>query len=441
MINYVILFDFDLNKIGFITDYISVIWDKRYNDTSEFELYIPATSENFNLIKSSTYVMRPDDDMVGLIKKVELDTSAENGDFLTVSGYGAEVLLNQRIVWEPLNFTGTVENLIRKIINDAFIDEPSGNLEREMVLSFGTHLINLDEAQNFKEATTTQISYKNVGEKVKELCKEYGWGYRLIYKEYRNKYLYFQLYKGQDLSKAIIFTESYGNIAQTKYTEDSTDIENVALVGGEGEGAERKTTTVGTAEGTERFEIFVDAKDVSSTMTYAELKDLYPLIQDGGEGYIESTELDIYMLRYVDIPVITETQLEMLKYHYDGEEIVDGEQIYYRIRNVMVAELPSSSPTDDDEVSILPVYFLIFLYPQGAEALVGHDYKTSFEGQIIPDVNYKYKTDYNLGDIVKIKNKYGISVNARITEVLESFSDEGYKIEPKYEYITTESEE
>ena len=38
----------------------------------------------------------------------------------------------------------------------------------------------------------------------------------------------------------------------------------------------------------------------------------------------------------------------------------------------------------------------------------------SFEGKIIIGVNYIYKKDYNLGDIISISNEYGISMNAII---------------------------
>ena len=54
---------------------------------------------------------------------------------------------------------------------------------------------------------------------------------------------------------------------------------------------------------------------------------------------------------------------------------------------------------------------------------------------VIPNVNFIYKTDYNLGDIVTIRNEYGFSVPARIVEVVEAFDENGYSIEPKFEYL------
>ena len=60
----------------------------------------------------------------------------------------------------------------------------------------------------------------------------------------------------------------------------------------------------------------------------------------------------------------------------------------------------------------------------------------SFEGDVDTIDTYEYKTDYDLGDIVKVKNEYEIEAEAQITEVMESDDAEsGYAIEPKYEYL------
>lgn len=52
-----------------------------------------------------------------------------------------------------------------------------------------------------------------------------------------------------------------------------------------------------------------------------------------------------------------------------------------------------------------------------------------FNGDVIPRVKYKFKKDYNAGDIVTVENiKMGVSVNVRIYEVIESYSRNGYEI-------------
>jgi hypothetical protein len=60
----------------------------------------------------------------------------------------------------------------------------------------------------------------------------------------------------------------------------------------------------------------------------------------------------------------------------------------------------------------------------------------SFEGDVDTVASYAYKVDYNLGDIVKVINEYGIEAEARITEIMESDdADNGFSVEPKFEYL------
>ena len=43
-----------------------------------------------------------------------------------------------------------------------------------------------------------------------------------------------------------------------------------------------------------------------------------------------------------------------------------------------------------------------------------------------------------MGDLVSVENEYGISMKARIVEVIEVNDENGYSIEPKFEYIPKE---
>ena len=85
------------------------------------------------------------------------------------------------------------------------------------------------------------------------------------------KQFVFKLYAGADRTYAqtenpyVVFSPKFENIANSNYLESKKEYKNVALVAGEGEGAERKTTSVGEGSGLERRELFVDARDISTT--------------------------------------------------------------------------------------------------------------------------------------------------------------------------------
>lgn len=85
--------------------------------------------------------------------------------------------------------------------------------------------------------------------------------------------------------------------------------------------------------------------------------------------------------------------------------------------------------SNDGEIS--PEEYMAQLAGKGAEVIT--DYTTAFTGSV--DFNgVKYKEDVNLGDICVIENaEWGIRVNARLVEVIESTDETGtYSITPTF---------
>lgn len=56
----------------------------------------------------------------------------------------------------------------------------------------------------------------------------------------------------------------------------------------------------------------------------------------------------------------------------------------------------------------------------------------AFEGKTLETGQYVYKKDYFCGDVIQIKNEYGIEAQARIIEVIESHDDTGYSLIPTF---------
>ena len=70
------------------------------------------------------------------------------------------------------------------------------------------------------------------------------------------------------------------------------------------------------------------------------------------------------------------------------------------------------------------------LQAAGAKLIAESGFVEKYEGSIETGSIYEYGSDYGLGDVVTVINKYGISANPRITEVIESVSDDGVTIVP-----------
>lgn len=430
----VYVLDGNLQPIGLFDEYRSLIWANRYYSAGDCELYVEASVENIALLSMGNYLTRYDgaDSMTCRIKKIELDTDAENGNYLIVTGTDSKSLLDQRIVWSMMNADGSIEDFVRDMVNLTCINP---NLPaRKMLKTNGNPLVQLGNTAGFTEVTTEQVTYKNVGEKIREYCKANEWGYRFVLS---NGALWFQLYKGTDRSGQVIFSDQYENLSSTKYVDDATNMGNVALVAGSGEGSERSRNVSGYAEGSDRYEIYVDAKDIAQNITWKELTDMYPTTDSGGQGYIASQSGGyVYKLNYLNVQIVDPDQLTQLKINYpNGHEITIDGAAYYQVYNVIIANLPSNAPTDDDSVELWAIVYEVYLLNRGYEKLAEHGEKVSFEGSIIPDMTFIYKQDYFLGDIVTVENEYGITANARIVEIVEVNDENGYKVEPKFEYV------
>lgn len=92
------------------------------------------------------------------------------------------------------------------------------------------------------------------------------------------------------------------------------------------------------------------------------------------------------------------------------------------------------SETADGE-TLTPDEYAAELDARAAEEYSTHRGETSFSGEIEPSATFKYKEDYDLGDIVTVQNEYGMTENCRITEVIENWDSNGYKVIPKYERV------
>lgn len=427
----VYVMDKNLNVIGVVDAYKSLIWSSRYCELGDCELYVRATEANLNLLQKDFYLFRNDDDMVCRIKKIELTTSSEDGNYLIVTGVDVRSFLDQRIIWNTTNCNGNLETFIRQLVYDSVIGD-SSLYNRRMKTPNGATLIGLGATAGLTEADSCQVSYANVGEKIREFCTKFHWGYKVYL--YDNKFL-FEVYKGTDRSDSVVFSDQYENLLETDYISDETNLGNTALIAGSGEGSERVRRVAGNQyESTERYEVFVDAKDLARVVTYAELKAIYPLVADGGRGYIVN---NFYYYSDLDVLIVDADQLLNLQALYpDGSVVtIDGVE-YYEIPTVQIADLPNSSPTDQDNVVWRDVIYRVYLLTRGYEKLAEYGKITSFSGSIEPNTTFVYKKDYFLGDIVTVQNSFGISVEARIVEVIEVNDDNGYSVQPTFEYIS-----
>ena len=82
--------------------------------------------------------------------------------------------------------------------------------------------------------------------------------------------------------------------------------------------------------------------------------------------------------------------------------------------------------------TLTPAQYNDLLISRGQEKLAELKEVLSYNGQVEPTINYKFEYDYFLGDIIEIINEYGTGNAARITEIIESWDENGYTLVPTF---------
>ena len=247
----------------------SLLWDIEYYKCGAFEVYIAASPRNIEIFQTGRIVGRDDDkEHFGLIESVELETDAEDGDYLIVKGRFLMCLLERRIIYPTLNFTS--QTSYGAIVQKAL---------ESNVLTGGNRLIpglKLGEMQGacWSQTTKLQVSYENLMEWIYTICEKIGGTANIrLSKIAEEQYeMIFDLFQGADRSMMqeenphIVFSDSYNNLLSFTYFTDTSVRKNFAYVLGKGEGQQRKRTTYfADSEPVllDRYEVYVDAKDIS----------------------------------------------------------------------------------------------------------------------------------------------------------------------------------
>lgn len=251
------VYDTDLNAVGIIDNYTSVIWTLRYNDVGDFEIYIKSTPEILELCQIGRYVVRKSDNTVMVIKSITQSDSVENGNYITIKGKSIETILSQRIVWNVTIITGRVEECVFSLIDTNCIN-PTDSARKINTLSLSP--LKRLTAQ-IPETTFTPT---NLIDAIKTLCNAANYGFKIVFK---NGGLVFEIYDGVDRSRNqnvnpyVIF--DVDNISEMTYTNDSENYKNAALVGGSGDYISKMYSSYGSATGLNRFETYIETNDVS----------------------------------------------------------------------------------------------------------------------------------------------------------------------------------
>jgi hypothetical protein len=287
-----------------INSFESSIWNVQFFSKNDFQIKLAGTTENLAILQTGKLLCRAEDigdgefNNVMMIEAIQLDYDTEKGWLLTVTGKGLKNILSRRVVWKQTTMTGSVEKAIRQVLMDNVISpEDAARTVPNFIL---------EEEQGFTETADIQLLGENIADWLEATCQTYGFGWDVYIKN--NKYV-FKLIKGTDRSfnqedvTPVIFSPEYDNLLSSSYKYNKLDFKNAALIGGEGEGVNKRIAHIGTATGLDRSEMYVDGSGVSSNGEIITVAQYTKMLEDYGQEQLTDTS-------YVE--------------QFDGEIMADG---------------------------------------------------------------------------------------------------------------------
>lgn len=256
-------------SIGEINQYTSLMWPDKFNGYASFTLHAPVTPENRNLIKEGNIIWCGGNNAC-VIEIIQSDTDENGRKAYTIKGRTLEMLLTTRIIWGTYNCVNKYSSTaIYEIVNEQCVN-PIDSYRKIPFLECA-------EDEQLGKIISFQKTGGEVYEAIQSIATENELGFDVLFKP-KEKKLIFKVIEGVDrtilpmqgdASNLVIFSTDLEDILSSQYYINNQDMKTLALVAGEGSGAERVRIISGNAasKGLLRRELYVDARDLQSEIS------------------------------------------------------------------------------------------------------------------------------------------------------------------------------
>ena len=458
-----IVMNSQFERLAVIDEYTSLIWTTRFYKCGDFEICVDVDKKTKDLFHKGYYIMREDDENVGIVEKIQIQKNEDNQELLIVTGRFLPAIIGRRIISQQTVVSGSVSDCVNTLLTNEIID-PEITARQIPEFTLGTYSI----AQTMK----AQYTGANLLEKISEICQTYGIGFKVTLND-ENEFV-FELIEGVDHSYGqsenpyVIFSDEYDNLLSSQYVEDYSNIATDVLVAGEGEGIDRKTLwvtsginmmpnnpvywevgglnagqNVDNATALQTRIRLITGIPVQPNTTYIITKTagyaigIHQMTAEGGTflndslwqtgtTYSFTTEPNCTFIRVCfrtdpsgDIsPSVIGTDVVITMTESDTG--LNRYEVYKDQRNLQ---------SNDGEIS--EADYEAQMRESGLESIT--KFTSAFTGTVYFG-NVQWKEDVNIGDICVIENKrWGIYTNSRLVEVIESVAETGeYSIVPSF---------
>lgn len=415
----VYVLDEQLRRITVIDRYESCIWTERYSAFGDFQLVMHSNPQTRSQLPEGTRLAINNSTRVMTVENVENKDDSEGRSLFTVSGRSLEgTELETRIVRKDLNGTGSDPNWVllpgpvatklRDLFNSIMV---AGILSPADILPF-YQAGSLYPANTIAEpdgVVTLSFPPQTLYKALKETCDAYGLGLRL-YRGPDTSKLYFNIYTGDDRTStqttlpAVIFDPDLENLSNVSEFRSIELYKNVVLVVGK----------------TRSRWVYADDEAMTATGFDRKVAVFSP----------SEIELDRYgwttgMDNAVDAAIVVSTNathdalLARLKTNTDMTTTEEDSIKIYRT-HVTLTEQQRKDLTDAfveyDRYRTDLAALDDALEQAGKEELSKYRPLQAIDGELPANSKYRYGIDYQLGDIVEMRNQDGLTNRMRVTE-------------------------
>lgn len=252
------VYDEDLLRQGVVEDIDSLQWLSLYAGAGEVKLVCAATDKNLDLLRRGRRLWCTEQPESAVIAQIEISDTGEKATMTVRAPLSTNRWARRVAMWTTL--VKNVETAMYKLVNDNRRGLPGASAK----------------PMGLTPVTDSQTSWGSVLESLEELAEAHGLGFRETFDPATGVEM-FCVYQGTDRSSegsdAFVgyLGDDIGNLADIRIVDSDADWKNVAVVGGQDQGADRKVVTValGSWAGDERRELWVDAKDISTSYQVA----------------------------------------------------------------------------------------------------------------------------------------------------------------------------
>ena len=377
-----------LRRIQVVDVFESLIWAERFSVSGDFQLILPATPGNIRLLREGELVTVNDSYYVGQIDTVEKKLDAENRSILEVKGYFLEEMMKSRVAKKSLagleaepdwELEGSPRDILKEIFYHICLE---GGLSRDDKIPFMVE----------GDLLVTPGSWASLPDA-----------------------LYWQ-----DVPAALEWAAAFnsqGPVGPVD-TGDSIIINNEPMT---------------------LYDAIKTLCDVFNLgfriIRNGDKSELYFEIYPG----VDRTSLQSYFE-----PIMFSTDLDNLKNSTEFSTIADSKNVAYvfsKFGSLMVFPPGTDEAPRGFERRVLYVNAKDIEEPagpnlnrlltqKGQEELAKTKPINAFEGEITKFTDYVYGKDYNLGDIVELKDREGNMNRMRVAEVIRVHDAEGEKTYP-----------